>query len=784
MRDLSTLAKLLAEEDIHVVHRKQNTAMFDVKNRELSLPIWKEMSKDVQDLMTVHEVGHALWTPIEMLEKAKKENIEFSFVNVLEDVRIEKKVQNKYLGSVKVFNRGYQELSGNNFFGTKGQDISKLNLIDRINLHYKHFKNVPFSDAEMVWVEKSNQTITTDDVLELAKELYDYIQDNTESQGEKPAESDLNDHMDAMMMPSDQSGQEEKSDDSSEDMGSSQNSGDESDESSEETSDGSSDKSSDDKGSEETKTSASGSEKSKDEGSEESKISSSEKSKENSDNKSDKSTVENQSEGGKSSGEKITSVTDSTSKISSEDMLDVNANDRIYAIIPKIKLENVIIDYKEIMDLYKKSTDLGIKCEGSRYFDDTKETLQTFLKDNKKTVSYMVKEFEMKKSADQYARASTSKTGSLDMGRLHTYKYNDDLFKKVTTLPGATNHALVLFLDWSGSMAYNLQGTLNQLYNLISFCKRTQIPFEVFGFTSNFGTGEDDRCWGTAPKNTKMTEFKSGELIVENCHLLQFFSSKMKNQDINTMMHYLNMYASRWSRDVLGSRYGAPDSLELGGTPLNEAAVCALEFIPMYKKQTGVQKINTIFLTDGMGCELNKVHSINTDRNGEDYRSYKYNGNMNYSNFIMTDKVTNSVVSSEDFTGNRNLSMILSLLKKRVPEMNIVNFFVAGNGRSGRVDKDIISRIIRKPKEDWWITQHKTRELIKKINKENVLIFNNKEGFDQLYLLPGLSSKTSNETLDIEAGASKSQLKRAFGKMATGKLNNRPLLNNFVKMVA
>ena len=59
----------------------------------------------------------------------------------------------------------------------------------------------------------------------------------------------------------------------------------------------------------------------------------------------------------------------------------------------------------------------------------------------------MVKEFEMKKSADQYAKALTSKTGVLDMGALHTYKFNDDLFAKVTTLPGATNHGLVMFLD-------------------------------------------------------------------------------------------------------------------------------------------------------------------------------------------------------------------------------------------------------------------------------------------------------------------------------------------------
>ena len=58
MRDLSTIAKLLAEEDIFVQNKNQSTASFDVKNRVLSLPIWKEMSKPIQELMTIHEVGH------------------------------------------------------------------------------------------------------------------------------------------------------------------------------------------------------------------------------------------------------------------------------------------------------------------------------------------------------------------------------------------------------------------------------------------------------------------------------------------------------------------------------------------------------------------------------------------------------------------------------------------------------------------------------------------------------------------------------------------------------
>ena len=163
MKDLSLLAKLLAEEDIHVVHRKQSTAMFDVLNRELSLPIWKDMSKNIQDLMTLHEVGHALWTPLEMMDKVKEQKISFSVVNVLEDVRIEKAVQLKYKGAVKIFNKGYQELIHSNFFETIGKKIENYNLIDRINLHYKHHTDVPFSDDEMVWVKKANETVTSDD---------------------------------------------------------------------------------------------------------------------------------------------------------------------------------------------------------------------------------------------------------------------------------------------------------------------------------------------------------------------------------------------------------------------------------------------------------------------------------------------------------------------------------------------------------------------------------------------------------------------------------------------
>ena len=58
----SNLAKLLATENISVQHKKVDTAYFDVKNRILCLPIWKEeMPDDVYDLLVGHEVGHALF---------------------------------------------------------------------------------------------------------------------------------------------------------------------------------------------------------------------------------------------------------------------------------------------------------------------------------------------------------------------------------------------------------------------------------------------------------------------------------------------------------------------------------------------------------------------------------------------------------------------------------------------------------------------------------------------------------------------------------------------------
>ena len=107
----SILAKLLASENVTVEHGNYNTASFDVKNRVLRLPIWKEMSGNLYDLLVLHEVGHALFTPEEGHHDAKGHGRGFkSFLNVVEDARIERKIKTKFPGGRRAFIEGYNDL--------------------------------------------------------------------------------------------------------------------------------------------------------------------------------------------------------------------------------------------------------------------------------------------------------------------------------------------------------------------------------------------------------------------------------------------------------------------------------------------------------------------------------------------------------------------------------------------------------------------------------------------------------------------------------------------------
>jgi len=738
MKNKSTLAKLLAEEDIFVVHKQTPTAYFDVKRRELGLPIWKdeEMTDNIYDLMVCHEIAHALWTPLEMMEEVISRKLNKGVVNILEDARIERMVQKKYPGSVGIFNRGYAELGAKNFFDIDGEDISKLTLIDRINLFFKKQKGVTFSDEEKVFVKKTNELKTTEDVLALAEEIYKWMEENAvEDEDEKSVgengEGDAGDADETEESSGGSFGEDDGETETSDEKGKGEEDGDD------DTDDDLSDASSLDE--DDAKTDSGEGEVNSDIGGTES-----------------------------TGGGKVPVKTDTDSNNAIDKLRDANAEDRTYArIAPAPK--NLVVTYKtcieELGSWYNDKSD-------EFYFTSTRDEVMELKAASKKTVAYMVKEFEMKKSADQYARAATAKTGTLDMGALHTYKFNDDLFKKVTTLPGATNHGMVMVLDWSGSMAENLIGTLSQLYNLVWFCRRTQIPFKVFAFSDSYGRISRYK------KSEPASSVEYGEIEYQAFNLLEFFSSDMSGDEENRMMHYLWMIANRWTyRDIerLGYPISVKDTYNLGGTPLNDTILAMTTIVPKFKMDTGVQKVNTIFLTDGSSNRGNYVrdydmareHDISVPLQPARRSKTIVTNPKNNKTYEMTNDVTNS---------------LLRILKDSVDGMNLVGFFIAGRGKNGRIDKYTIARELGIASWD-----DEMRSILKKVNKDKYLaVEGDVTGYDEYYLLQGgRNLEVENGSLDDElVGASKAKLKSAFGKMSKGKIESRTLLNRFVKLVA
>ena len=154
------------------------------------------------------------------------------------------------------------------------------------------------------------------------------------------------------------------------------------------------------------------------------------------------------------------------------------------------------------------------------------QAYNAFKKDAQKSVNYLVKQFEMKKSADEYKRSAVSKTGVIDTNKLFKYKLTEDIFKKVTVVPEGKNHGLVMYLDWSGSMQYQLLDTLKQTYNLIWFCRKANIPFRVYGFQS-----------GYRPEESPAIDCgKSALTLAEDFKLFEFFSSRQNRQSLDTSM--------------------------------------------------------------------------------------------------------------------------------------------------------------------------------------------------------------------------------------------------------
>ena len=786
----SLLAKLLASENLTVEHGNFPTASMDVKNRVLRLPIWKEMSGSLYDLMVLHEVGHALYTPEDgwHASASNKGNGYKSFLNVVEDARIERKIKDKYPGGRRSFTEGYLDLIKKDFFGLSGVELEELNLIDRINLHFKGgtLHNIEFSDEENEFVEKVKNTVTWADVVRVTDELYEYAKDHD-------SETDMSDHDGFEWVEGDED--EENSDDEDE-MNSEQSWSDTLDELKEimengdleageeekEENSGSSSAMGEGEGEseEDGKSAGSGSAKDGEDG---------DKSKAGSGNSDGEGEKDSNSMGpgagvGSPSDEPYIphSTTDENFRSRESELVTTDESaSRFYVNLPVANLDNIIIDHKEIhkviSDHYSVSGEEYVR--GGETHDRTEEITEAgkdfvdFRNKNKKTVEYLAKEFEMKKAADAHSRTATANSGIIDTGMLHTYKYNEHIFRKINVTADGKNHGLVMVVDWSGSMGRNIKGTIDQMMVLVMFAKRVNIPFEVFLFSDSYHSEfmkstdrHDSESW------THKDGGKEGDLVIDKHHLLNVFSSRMRANELHTA--YINMTAIAGAYDRTYSHYydssyrTLPSKLSLGGTPLNASLLAINTFIPEFKAKNGVQIVNLIYLTDG---ESFGGHSVWKRRDDSETERF---GSKNH--VLLRDTVTKKEYEISDsyyirFSRGSVTNALVEALRDK-HSCNVVNFYII----------DIFKKY---DASEFSTADIPPQVILSKFRKEGHIIAENYGGWSELYLIKGGKNLGVEESIfETKEDAKKGEIKRAFAKFNKGKLKNRVLLSKFVDMVA
>ena len=775
----SLLAKLLASENLTVEHGNYPTASMDVKNRVLRLPIWKEMSGSLYDLMVLHEVGHALYTPEDGWHESasKKGNGYKSFLNVVEDARIERKIKDKYPGGRRSFTEGYLDLIKKDFFGLRGVDLEELNLIDKINLHFKGgtIHDIEFSDEELEFVEKVSKTLTWADVVRVTDELYEYAKDHD-------SETDMSDHADGFEWVEDDEDEDEENSDDENEMNSEQSWSETLDELKEIMEAGEEEK-------EEDSGSSSAIGKGEGESEEEGKSAGNP----GEDETEEDSKIITQMEGpgagvGSPSDDEYIphSTTDENFRSRESELVTTDEKaSMFYVNLPVANLDNIIIDHKEIhkeiSDHYKISGEDYVRGDNSHdrntEIEDAGKEFVDFRSKNKKTVEYLAKEFEMKKAADAHSRTATANSGIIDTGILHTYKYNEHIFRKINVTADGKNHGLVMVVDWSGSMGRNIRGTIEQMMVLVMFAKRVNIPFEVFLFSDSYNSELMKGGRHSSESWTHKDDGKEGDLIIDKHHLLNVFSSRMRANELHTA--YINMTAIANAYDrTYGHYYGSsyrtlPSKLSLGGTPLNASLLAINTFIPEFKAKNGVQIVNLIYLTDGDSSGGNSVWKR---RSEDDKTSERFGGDLKNNKTFIRDSVTKKEYEISEsyylrFSRGSTTNALVEVLRDK-HSCNVVNFY-------------IIDRFKHYDASEFSTADVPPQMILSKFRKEGHIIAENYGGWSELYLIKGGRDLGVNESiLEVKEDAKRGEIKRAFSKFNKGKLKNRLVLSKFVDMVA
>jgi len=772
------LTKLMASENLTVEHQKINTAKFDTKNRILYLPIWQNMEGFMYDHLGGHEVGHALYTPADgwhdaAIDKTKGKNFK-SFLNVVEDARIEKKITRKFPGLKTSFKKGFQELLNRDFFGIKFKNVNALAFIDRLNLYTKSqytIDNIKFSLEERVYIAKVQNLETWEDVLALTNEIYDYSK--TEQ-----LEMQMQQHMRDFETPDydspDEVGDTEDFDYEEDENGQPQDSN-----NTKDSKDGKEDK-------------------------QETKGESTDNNLEDGEDDSDTSTsLDRYKKSTESESDQFAPDcrTDDSYRKNENSLLDDKCKPYVYVDVPEVKKENTFTPAKRVQELMTEYYQERMELIGSFNNDYIQKAVNDFKNKNERYVGLLAKEFEMRKAAKAFSKSKLSDTGDIDINKLCNYKFDDNIFRKVMMIPKGKSHGLILLLDCSGSMSDNMAGSIEQILVLSMFCRKVNIPFRVFGFTDDMGTFKMDRNIDyMTDKDYFSFSKKRGQLNFSNVQLREYLNSKMSNVEFTKSLRNMILLKQSYSYGRGFAVVGRPTSESLSNTPLIQAIVAVGSILNEFRTTNNIDLTSLIIVHDGDADSTN-YRAVETEMETHaGTKTWMSNEifDSRYANVILRDPKNKfeyqlKTSAKQNYQYATNEQLLLGVLEwiRVVGKTKVFGFFILPS-RPRHAKAAIRNRFFfdnglsiqnmrNEPNMNAW---DKEKELIKKFKDEKFLISNTK-GYNSFYLISGGSNlQTEEEELEIDGKVTSGKLKNAFMKMTKKKQVNRVLVSKFIQQMA
>ena len=743
----SQLAKLMANENITIQHQKIQTAKFDPKNRILYLPIWKDMSGCMYDLLGGHEVGHALYTPAEgwhdvAVDTSKGRNYK-SFLNVVEDARIEKKVIRKYPGLKTSFRKAYNELNVRDFFGLEGREINGLAFIERLNIFTKsqYTQPISFSQEEMVLIGKIQMIETWEDTLRVTDEVYGYSKEE-QFEMQKELQNDFNSNM----FEEDDDGDYQEGDDYLDDDGFNEDTESSSGSPNDETSEDADDY-----------------------------------------DDSEKINRNKQSAESETSPEDFDPVceTDDNFRNNETILLDNKCKEYVYLEMPKVIAANCITPAKRVQELISKHYMEDIQ-EGRLNYAKINEYVKDFRNKNDRYISLLAKEFEMRKAAKAFSKSKLSDTGDIDVNKLSSYQFDDNIFRKVMLVPKGKSHGLILLLDCSGSMSDNMPGSIEQILILSLFCRKVNIPFHVYGFTDDSNTWYMDRNMVYTPpslisENLVRNSFvtSNNSLNLSNVQLREYLNHKMSNSEFtkalrNMILLKISYMGNRHSRLV-----SRPRSESLSNTPLTQAIIVCRDIMLNFKKVNNLDLTNLVIVHDGDADSNNSY----LDSEGK-YNSY----HPSYVNVILRDKkfqyeeqIIDSQMSCSTF------ETVLNWFNKTT-NAKVFGFYIIEGRAKHAIERMYVNEnglTIREVQNTDRIAGYDLGKKIQSKFRSEKFIVSHKKNYTSFFMIAGGDNLVvDKEEIEIEGKVTASKLKNAFMKFNRGKQVNRVLVSKFIQGIA